>query len=68
MSLGPESPEARRLRLAFEMHEMGKAMMLARLRREHPEASEAELRERLSSWLRAPRGEHGRPIELPRRR
>lgn len=68
MSLGPDSPEARRLRLAFEMHEMGKAMMRSRLRREHPEASEEEIRKRLAAWLRAPRGQaQGRPIELPRR-
>ena len=39
-------------RLAFELFELGEAMKRAQLRREDPEASDAEIEARLVAWLR----------------
>jgi Rv0078B-related antitoxin len=62
---------AARLRLAFELFEAGVAMMLAKLRREHPEWTPAQVESRLVEWLRErPGAEHGdaegRPGHWPR--
>lgn len=64
---------AERLRIAFELHEVGVALMRQNLRRELPEASDAEIERRLAVWLRTrPGAEHGdavgRVVPWPRRR
>lgn len=41
----------RNLQLTFDLHEAGVAMMRQNLRRRHPDASEAELKEMLRAWL-----------------
>jgi hypothetical protein len=61
------SPEANRLRTAFELFDAGVQLMKARLRRNRPNASQAELDALLSEWLLdrpgAPLGDApGRPI------
>ncbi len=43
---------ARRLRLALEMHTLGVAMMREKLRRDRPDASEAEISAQVGAWLR----------------
>ena len=47
---------AGRLALAFELHELGVAMMRQRLIREHPDAAAAELDTMMEAWLRASPG------------
>ena len=42
---------AAQLRLAFEMFEFGVAMMRQKLRRSLPDASDAEIEDRLDRWL-----------------
>lgn len=42
---------AAQLRLAFEMFEVGVAMMRQKLRRERPAASKEEIEELLERWL-----------------
>lgn len=63
---------ARRLQVALDLFEAGVAMMRQKLRREHPDWSEAEVEARLSAWLQErPGAEHGdaagRPVPWPRR-
>ena len=63
---------AGRLRAALELFETGIAMMRQKLRREHPEWSDAQLEARLGQWLQdRPGAEHGdaagRPVPWPRR-
>jgi hypothetical protein len=65
------TPEARRLRTAFELFEAGLRMMKARYRRSHPHASPAEIESMLSAWLLQRPGAQsgdakGRSITLPR--
>jgi len=43
--------DAERLRCALDMHEAGVALMRQNLRRRHPDASEAQIDERLAEWL-----------------
>lgn len=58
--------EAQRLRTAFELFEAGVALMTARLRRMHPEASAAELEALLREWLLSrPGAEHGDADGIP---
>jgi hypothetical protein len=62
---------AERFRLALELFEAGEALKRQQLRREHPEASEAEIEALLVAWLRerpgAPHGDaEGRPVPWPR--
>jgi transposase len=62
---------AARLRMAFELFETGLDMMRQKLRREHPEWTEAQVEARLVEWLRErPGAEHGdaegRPGRWPR--
>jgi hypothetical protein len=61
MRYGPDSPPARRLRLAFELHEAGVALKRQTLRRQHPEAAEAEIDAILARWLRR----EGEPADAP---
>jgi hypothetical protein len=68
-----DDPAARRLRLAFELYAAGESMMRQSLRRRYPEASDAEIEERLVEWLLTRPGAEfgdaeGRPVEWPRRR
>ena len=50
MEQKPLTP-AEKLQLAFEMHDFGVRMMREKLRREHPEESDAEIAHRLRHWL-----------------
>jgi hypothetical protein len=50
MSSTPEEL-AERMRLTLDLHEAGVQMMAMNLRREHPEATEAEVAEMLRAWL-----------------
>ncbi|MEO7625433.1 MAG: hypothetical protein ABIS91_04110 [Nocardioides sp.] len=52
-SLGP-TPEAQRVRDAFEMHEFGVALYRQRMRREDPEADDAEIEALTRAWLISP--------------
>lgn len=49
--LGPDSPEAQRLRKALEMREFGIAIYRQRMRREHPEATEEEIDAMVWAWM-----------------
>jgi Rv0078B-related antitoxin len=40
-----------RLRLAFDLSETGFLIMEQNLRRRYPEASESEIRQRLTAWI-----------------
>ncbi len=50
-----ERQAAQRLNLCFDMFDLGADMMQQKLRREHPEADDAEIRSRYTAWL------HDRP-------
>lgn len=63
---------AGRFRIALRLHEEGVALMRQRLRREHPDAAEAEIDDLVRRWLETrPGAEHGdapgrpRPTEDP---
>jgi hypothetical protein len=43
--------DADRLRLALDMYEFGERMMRARLRRERPLATDAEIESAIQDWL-----------------
>jgi hypothetical protein len=63
---------ARRIRLAFDLHEAGVEMRRQALRREHPDLSDSQIAALLRDWLRTrPGAEHGdaegRPGVWPRR-
>jgi len=45
------TPEAQRLRTAFDLFEAGLSMMRARFRRSRPNASPAEIESMVSAWL-----------------
>ena len=62
---------AERLRLALEMFGAGEAMMRQKLRREHPDETDAEIEGRLIAWLPDRPGAEagdavGRPVAWPR--
>jgi hypothetical protein len=60
MRLGPDSPEARRFRLALELFEAAEDLKRQSLRREFPEAAESEIESRINAWLRSrPGAPHG---------
>lgn len=60
-----DDPSAR-LRVALELHELGRQMQRQRLRRERPHATDAELDEAIGAWLRErPGAEHGDAIGSP---
>jgi hypothetical protein len=55
------------------MHAVAEAMMRQRLRREYPEADEAEIEARIITWLQERPGAEsgdacGRPVAWPRRK
>jgi hypothetical protein len=51
---------AARLRAAFELSELGESIRRAQLRREHPDATEAQIDALLVAWLQTrPGAEHG---------
>lgn len=50
----PRSTPGGRLLLAFEMADLGIALMRENLRRRHPEASPGELDKRMEEWLAGP--------------
>ena len=57
---------AERMRVALDLHEAGVAIMRQNLRRQHPEASDAEIEGRLHAWLRhRPGAEHGDAPGIP---
>jgi hypothetical protein len=67
-----ESAAAERMRLAFELAELGEAMFRQRLRRDRPDRTEAEIDALVDAWRqRRPGAEHGdadgRPVAWPRR-
>ena len=67
-----DTAPAERLRLAFELAELGEAMFRHRLRRERPGLTEEELDLAVEAWrLRRPGAEHGdaegTPVPWPRR-
>ncbi|UQA56200.1 hypothetical protein [Polyangium aurulentum] len=62
---------ADKLRLAFELHDAGVALMRQNLRRRLPAASEEEIDARLAAWLKERPGAElgdaeGRPVAWPR--
>ena len=59
------TPEAERMRSALEMHEFGVQLYGQRMRREHPEASRAEIDGLVRAWLTAP--SPGGRLRLPSR-
>ncbi|MBI2218062.1 MAG: dephospho-CoA kinase [Candidatus Rokubacteria bacterium] len=64
-SQGPEAV-AERLRLALELHGVGEAMMRQTLRREHPDADDAEIEARILAWLQErPGAEFGDSVGRP---
>ncbi|MGH3407309.1 MAG: hypothetical protein ACRDRJ_33130 [Streptosporangiaceae bacterium] len=48
------TPEAERMRSALEMHELGVRLYRQRMRREHPDASCADIDDLVRAWLVAP--------------
>jgi hypothetical protein len=65
-----ETP-ARRLEIALELADLAVEMYEAKLRRDHPSLSDAEVLRRLAEWRRTrPGAEHGdaegRPVTWPR--
>jgi Rv0078B-related antitoxin len=56
----PDESPAARLRAALELFEVGEAMLRSRLRRERPDADEAEIEAEIALWLqRRPGAEFG---------
>jgi hypothetical protein len=47
-------PEAKRMREALDLHELGVRMYRQRMRREHPEASRGEINAMVRAWLAEP--------------
>ena len=69
---GSEQP-AERFRMALALYELGERMLRQKLRRQRPDASEAEIDALIADWLhRRPGAElgdgEGRPVPWPRRR
>ena len=61
---------ALRLRTALDLYSLGESIRRAQLRREHPDATDAEIETLLVAWLEErPGAEHGdswgRPIAWP---
>ena len=64
----PEEHDAAvaRLRTAFDLFEAGERMMRQKLRREHPDATDREIEEKLLAWLcERPGAEHGDAVGKP---
>ena len=49
-----DTPEARRVRDAFEMHDFGVGLFRQRMRRENPDVDEAEISTLTRAWLISP--------------
>lgn len=67
-----ESAVAERMRLTFELAELGEEMFRQRLRRDRPELTEGEIDGLVDAWReRRPGAEYGdaqgRPVAWPRR-
>lgn len=59
MSTPAATPE-QRFRIALDLHQSGIEIMRQNLRRAHPHESDAEIAQRLGSWIRTrPGAEHG---------
>jgi hypothetical protein len=59
----------RRLRLAFDMYEVGEQMQRQRLRREHPDLTDPDVEAKVREWrLRRPGAELGDAVGGPSRR
>lgn len=57
-----DSDAARRLRLAVDLFEAGRDLMLQNFRRKYPKETEAQILQRLGEWLRgSARAYQGRP-------
>lgn len=57
---------ATRFRIALELHDLGVRMQRQRLRREHPDWTDAQLREAMRAWmLERPGAEHGDAVGTP---
>ena len=60
---------ATRLRIALELHDLGVRMQRQRLRREHPDWSDAELAAAMRARMRErPGAEHGDSVGTPSQR
>lgn len=59
------TPEARRMRSALEMHDLGVKLYQQRMRREHPGAGRREIKGLVRTWLTAP--PPGTRLRLPSR-
>ncbi|MPZ29162.1 MAG: hypothetical protein GEV12_22905 [Micromonosporaceae bacterium] len=54
------SAAVQRLRLALDLYEVGEGMQRQRLRRQMPDATEAQIAAEVAAWrLRRPGAEHG---------
>jgi hypothetical protein len=63
----PELTPEQKLRLAFELHELGCAMMRENLRRRFPDESDEARERRFIEWLHTrPGAEHGDAVGRPR--
>lgn len=49
--LGPDSLQAKRMRTALEMHDLGVRMYAQQMRRKHPLATEEEIDVMVRAWL-----------------
>lgn len=59
---------AERLRTALDMFGLGESILREKLRRDHPEASAAEIEAMVDEWLsRHPGAEHGDAAGIPRK-
>lgn len=59
----------RRLRLALDMYEVGEQMQRQRLRRQHPDLTDAEIEAKVREWrLRRPGAEFGDAVGRPSQR
>lgn len=66
MNDAPPSP-AERLRIAFDLFDLGEKLMEQRLRRLHPDAGKEKIQAMLRRWLETrPGAEHGDACGRPR--
>jgi Rv0078B-related antitoxin len=66
MASNREERMAARLRLAFDLYEAGEDLMRQNLRRQDPQADDAEIERRLVAWLRhRPGAEQGDAVGIP---
>ena len=65
----PVSTPATRLRIAFDLFDLGEQMMRARMAREHPEWTQTQVEVAVQQWLRERPGAEfgdcpGRPVAI----